>query len=128
MSPLARSELPAEVDRRSLSFAELSEVLGALAGERVIVRADARADAGTASGPPGLSFVGRLAIDAGARAGVAELLIGDPEGSAGGRVRIPASGLREATLSTFDGNDFVIVRVRLAGLSIQLQDENSGAL
>jgi hypothetical protein len=128
MRPLQRSELPAEADRRPLSFAELAEVLGALAGDRVIVRADASADTGSASGPPGISFVGRLAVDASAREGVAELLIGDPLGTAGGRVRIPASALREATLSTFDGNDFVIVHVRLPGLSIQLQDENSGAL
>jgi len=125
---MKRSELPAEVDRRPLSFADLGEVLGALAGERVIVRADGLADSLVDSEPPGLSFVGRLAVDAGTRSDVAELTIGDPQGGAGGRLRISASSLCEATLSTFDGNDFVIVRVRLPGVSIQLQDENSGAL
>ena len=125
---MKRSELPAEVDRRPLSFAELAEVLDALAGERVIVRADAAADASAASGPAGVSVIGRLAVDAGAGDDVAELSIGDPEGEAGGRVRIPASALNEATLSTFDGNDFVIVHVRLPGMSIQVQDEHSGAL
>ncbi len=125
---MRRAELPAEVDRQPLAYPELIEVLTALAGERVIVRADASPEAPGLTGPPGLSVAGTLTVETGPDEDVSELAIGDREGEGGGRLRIAASALTEANLSTFDGNDFVIVRLRMPGLSIQVQDEHSGAL
>lgn len=95
---------------------------------RLIVRlASVESNGSACSGAPGLSLVGELRNAQVAQGGVT-LMLGDVEGSAGGAVRLPSRGLSEATLTTFDGNDFFIFRLRWPGLELIIQDEASGAV
>jgi hypothetical protein len=63
-----------------------------------------------------------------AEASSVSLTLGDPEGESGGVLRLPSAGLRAATLSTFDGNDFFILRLEWSGMLVLIQDEASGAV
>lgn len=106
-----------------LDFAALVNVLQALTGTDVIVCFDSAPDG---ESPP-LTAVGALS-EPRAPFGTGEhtFRIGNPEGQGGGVLRLRAREIRAATLSTFDGNDFFIVRIRFEHGEIRVQDADSG--
>ena len=111
-----------------LGMADLIEVFRALSGTRVIVRVDADGGEHPAEAA-GLTLtvsgtLGEPRVDK----DLLSLTVGDSEGESGGVLRLPSSRLHGATLSTFDGNDFFILRLRGDGISVLLQDEASGAV
>ncbi len=52
--------------------------------------------------------------------------IGDASCPAGATLQLSESAFRRATLTTFDGDDFFIVRIQLGRLEILVQDQASG--
>jgi hypothetical protein len=124
---LVQRDLPLEVEDMPLRFAALLDVLRQLAGIRVIARV-APGDDRSPSGAlvPTITVTGELG-DPHVQDGSISLRVGDPEGESGGLLRLPSEGLT-AALSTFDGNDFFILRLELGAISVLLQDEASGAL
>jgi hypothetical protein len=109
-----------------LGFPELIGVLRSVQGTSVIVAVDP-APADDAEPSP-LSMVGVLREPAETGDTADHVFwVGDPQGEGGGLLRLSAAAIRSATLSTFDGNDFFIVRIRWHGVEIRIQDENSGS-
>lgn len=111
-----------------LGLAELIDMLRQLTGTRLIARVAASGDDGPAEAlVPTLTVAGVLREPQVGKT-VLSLTVGDPEGEGGGLLRLPSTGLQAATLSTFDGNDFFILRLTWTGILILLQDEASGAV
>lgn len=111
-----------------LGHAGMLDVLQKLTGTRLIAHlaasddlspSDVRVPMLTVAGVLGQPEIGETSVS---------LTLGDPEGEGGGRLRLPSGGLRLATLSTFDGNDFFIIRLAWGDVSVLLQDEASGVV
>jgi len=120
--------LPFEVEGLPLRFADLVDVLRKLAGIRLIARVTASGDGGPSEATaPVMTLAGELGEpELGTSSVSVTVSVGDPEGESGGVLRLPSAGLRAATLSTFDGNDFFIIRLEWSGILVLIQDEASG--
>lgn len=118
-----RADLPLEVSGQPLDFPGLVDLMRALNGTDVIVCFDPAPDG---ESPP-LTAVGALGEPQDPfGTGEHTLRIGNPDGHGGGVLRLRAREIRAATLSTFDGNDFFIVRIRFEHGEIRVQDADSG--
>jgi hypothetical protein len=120
------SHLPTEADDLELDYDALIRILRGLTGERVV----GLVVAGTVEAEPVLSVHGTLA-EATATAGAGApprhvFTIGDPDADSGARIRLSADSVKRAGLSTYDGNDYFILRIDVPGLRLVIQDENSG--
>ena len=118
------------MDRKSITYEELISTLDLIDGEPVIVRlnpreADRRSAAGVAS------IVGELRHQVPARYEGHEFSIGTPYPDrdcrhlAGGILFIDEATFHNATLRTFDGNDYFSITITTRSMEILVQDVDS---
>jgi hypothetical protein len=126
---MPQSDLPREVSRLPLSFSALIDVLGQIEDTPTIASIAPRAEHDGAPGSgPTMSVVGAIRAASNVLDDrVHEYLIGDPANLNGGHLRLTEGTFCDATLTTFDGNDFFVLHITLEGLDLLLQDESSGA-
>jgi hypothetical protein len=113
---VAKSVLPPELPRQSLAFSELISTLKTIDGETVIIKLNARVES---DGPPGglASMVGDLHQQRPARYPGHEFSIGDPYPDrsgphlGGGILFIDEPTFEDASLHTFDGNEYFRISI-----------------
>jgi hypothetical protein len=122
--------LPLELDRKSLEYRELISTLALIDGEPVIVRLSPREpDLGPAAGVA--SIVGELRHQVPARYEGQEHSIGTPypdrhhQHLSGGILFIDEATFENATLRTFDGNDYFSISIETRSMQILVQDVDS---
>ena len=125
-----KTDLPREVRQEPLNDEQLVSTLELIDGETVIVRLASR-EADNANTAGMASIVGELRHQTPARYEGHEFSIGTPypdrdaEHLAGGILFIREATFEDATLSTFDGNDYFIIAIRTRRVEIIVQDGGS---
>jgi hypothetical protein len=127
---VAKADLPPEMERTSLEYVELISTLELIDGEPVIVRLSPReADQGPAAGLA--SIVGELRHRVTARYEGYEFAIGNPYPDcdrgpvAGGILFLDEATFQNASLRTFDGNDYFSISITTRSMEILIQDIDS---
>ncbi len=130
LCPVTRTDLPREIRQQPLDYDQLVSTLDLIDGETVIVRLASReADNENTAGMA--SIVGELRRQTSARFEGREFSIGTPypdrcpEHLAGGVLFIREETFEDATLSTFDGNDYFLIAIRTRRVEIIVQDGGS---
>jgi hypothetical protein len=128
--PVAKRDLPPNLEREELSFAELVATLKLIEGESVTVRLTSRElHRGPAAGLA--SIVGELRYLVTERYDKHEISIGDPyaedfpEKLAGGIVFLSEASFEGAAFGTFDGNDYFWISIITLSLEILIGDVDS---
>lgn len=106
--------------------ATLVELLKQLQGSSVVVKLSVAEDDGGDAPGSVLNVMGELRPAPRVHPSVHAFWIGDASCPAGATLQLSESAFRRATLTTFDGNDFFIVRIQLGRLEILVQDQASG--
>jgi hypothetical protein len=127
---VAKTDLPQEACRDPLDYDQLISTLDMIDGESVVVRLSPReADRESMSGAA--SIVGELRHQVPARYEGHEFSIGSPypdrypEHLAGGILFINERTFENATLTTFDGNDYFAITIKTRSMEILVQDDSS---
>ena len=127
---MPKAKLPREAHETILDFSRLISTLALVDGEVVIVRISLRQE--SEGGPSDVaSLVGELRHQSTARYQDHEYAVGSPyaerypEHLAGGVLFLSRETFEQATLRTFDGNDYFAVFITTRCLEILIQDSDS---
>jgi hypothetical protein len=127
---VGKTDLPQETRREALDYGRLITTLDSIDGESVVVRLSMRETHGEAS--PGLaSIVGEIRHQVPSRYEGDEFSIGSPypdrypKHLAGGVLFLSQETFQNATLTTFDGNDYFIICIETRCTAILVQDSSS---
>lgn len=127
---MGKTDLPRETRREVLDYGQLIATLDSIEGESVVVRLSTPDAHGEAS--PGVaSLVGGIRHQVPSRYEGDEFSIGSPyqdrypEHLAGGVLFLSQETFQNATLTTFDGNDYFIICIETRCTAILVQDSSS---